>query len=176
MIVFLPHQFAASDTCLHTQHYDGCTSNYQRPPCHEIAPTQWLDALQGNCAKRPTAAELGLSPRHKALRNVKPQQCVLIVNRSVLKVVATDVWVDNLYFRVLESPGGIADTAVRASQGALLWMTNLTIQGSGDTVKDCTVCGLLASRQARIFADGVPLPVLTVHSRQHTIVSTSTRS
>ena len=113
--------------------------------------------IQGNCTTLPTAAQLGVPSQSPPLREVTPGQCVLVVDRAILKVEGGAAWVHRMYVRILASPGGTSETAVQANTGALLWMTRVTIQGPGDATEDCTVCGMSASSEASVFADGAIL-------------------
>lgn len=64
----------------------------------------------------------------------------------------SQVWLESIYVRFVKSPGTPAEKGVQISESSLVWMINVTLQGSGGGVDDCTVCGTSGSK---IFADGM---------------------
>jgi hypothetical protein len=109
--------------------------------------------LQGRCSTPPSAEQLGTSVLDPPLIALKPQQCLLIVNRMMMSATGGNVWLDNIYVRVVASPNTPDESTLGVTQSSLLWMTNVTVQETG-RYTGCEGCGFLATSEAKIFADG----------------------
>lgn len=100
----------------------------------------------GSCPKDvPDAIKKGLTP---ALDSLAPGQCVLLADTGVFHLASHvhNLWLDGLYIRLVSfsddasSAGSTQNDAPRAlavsSQGSMVFVTDVTIQGNGSTAKN----------------------------------------
>ena len=93
---------------------------------------------------------------HVPLRSVLPGQCLLLADHNLMDVPGS-LWLDGLYVR-LTSPRGVIYLSLISSMSGTetqLWMTGVTLQGNGDGVFDCWVCGMLVT--GSLHANGAVL-------------------
>lgn len=113
-----------------------------------------LTCTQGNCTTVPTLGSLGYDESSLLpLRTLKSGQCVMLSMHALFSVSGIPMWLDSVYLRMLPSPGSYLPPILSTSDTSL-WMTNVSLQGDGDGVKDCPVCGFIASDQSDVFAKG----------------------
>ena len=113
--------------------------------------------MQGNCDES-ALPDLDLPPSHAPLRPLKPGQCLLLANNNLFEVNGTKLWIDNLHIRLTVARDDQFShlVEVRGASGEL-WMTNMSIQGNGDGVRDCWACGLYAWEAGKTYVSGVLL-------------------
>lgn len=112
--------------------------------------------MQGNCTHADIKpSELLRLPDYKApLRGVRPQQCLIALNSGFLKAVGPSLWIDNIFFRLHKSTDEKRIAPFVDFSTADVWMTKVTMQGDGDGIPDCTICGFYSVFGA-IYAEGV---------------------
>lgn len=115
--------------------------------------------MQGNCN---ADAEFGGVPvKHAAMRELQPRQCLLIADHNVLEVWDSNLWLNNIYFRLTNPRSGTFDQIVLVTGPlAKVWMTDVTMQGNGDLVQDCIDCGVTVRAQGNMFVGGASLEPL----------------
>lgn len=124
--------------------------------------------VQGNCTDAPTPPEgVLLLPDYKApLRKMVPQQCLIALDKSFVKVVSQSLWLDSLYLRLHkledEDSRDYIGPLVRTDESDI-WMMNVTLQGDGDGIADCIICGLEA-RRGSMYAEGMCADRHTVYA------------
>ena len=111
--------------------------------------------MQGRCPTPPSEQKLGIRSVEVPLRDLKPMQCVIIVNSEFLKTGSSPMWVDNLYIRHVASSDRIIATSVQVTAGSPLWMTGITFQGTGDSEQECVACALSVLPGAKALCQGV---------------------
>ena len=130
--------------------------------------------MQGNCGDmHPNFTP---APGTAPLRSLLPGQCLLLADNTLLNVVGS-TWLHGLYVRltiletgefnslILGEPDPTAFTQ-NSVTGPRLWMTEVTLQGNGDGVRDCHACGLFF--WGLVFAQGaVIVPSHPRHACMH---------
>lgn len=119
--------------------------------------------LQGYCLDPPP--QLAISSTQSPLRPFVPGQCLLAVDQSLLVVNDSNLWLNSLYIRItaprnetffelvyVQGNGPISEGA-----SAAVFITNVTLQGNGDDVRDCLDCGITADLNAGVYAEGSAL-------------------
>lgn len=121
-----------------------------------------VKTIRGDCNEDPTV----WPPEGTAvLREFLPQQCMLLADVDLLKVVDSNLWVDQLYIRFKRSDRQPATVTALAKgqffhflevQGdnAQVWITSTTLQGDGTAETDCFFCGLAVWNNADVFVGG----------------------
>lgn len=120
--------------------------------------------LQGNCTDlpAPTHGSLGLLASSAPLRSLKPHQCVILSDNSPFQVSFADLWIENVYVRMVTPSSGALDPLLTAERSSV-WMTNVTLQGDGDKSTDCTLCGFSAFGSSKLYAEGVLILIPCCH-------------
>lgn len=73
----------------------------------------------------------------------------------MLHLISADIWIDNIYMRILQSPNGLSDVPFLIEEGTALLMTRATLQGSGTAAEKCSVCAMSVPRGATVVAEGM---------------------
>lgn len=97
-----------------------------------------------------------LDSSHASLRPLLPRQCLLLADWHLLEVYTSKLWLDGLYVR-LATPrctAGIGDALLEVWYGAEVWMTDITLQGNGDSVHDCLRGWLFVFGAGSVYAEG----------------------
>ena len=85
---------------------------------------------------------------------------------GLLNIKDSELWLDSLYIRLSapRSPQGFSELVYTRGESpidqppdAVLFMTNVTMQGNGDDVADCTHCALALDFNAAVYAGGALL-------------------
>ena len=99
--------------------------------------------MQGNCLAAAAPEFVPISDA-APLRPMLPGQCLVVADHDVIVMKNAKIWVDNLFVRLAHD----TDTAVGGLQSDVdnfmwlqgdtmqLFMTNVTLQGSGMGIKD----------------------------------------
>lgn len=120
--------------------------------------------VQGNCTEPvPRLLSLSLARDSSPLTDIKPGQCLILADWSVLEVTGTRVWLEGLYIRMVGSRQGslvpipellaLGTAAESSEEVAEVYMTDMTLQGDGPRGQRCEWCALHA-RWASLHADG----------------------
>lgn len=92
------------------------------------------------------------------MRDFLPSQCLLLVDTALLYVDKTrNLWLDNLYVRlkdVRDEEGMFGQIIGIGRSKVEVWMTNLTLQGNGDGIQDCSYCGIYIWWTAGGYCEG----------------------
>lgn len=112
--------------------------------------------IQGRCGQAGEPS-FNLNATHAPLRNLLPNQCVLLANERLLEVSGGNLWLDALYFRYPEAAeAGVSGTrfvdVYRSDTD--VFMTSVTFQGNGDGDEDCGVCAMSVFEGANVYAEG----------------------
>ena len=94
---------------------------------------------------------------HVPMRDFLPGQCLLLVDTALMYVDKNNLWLDGLYVRLkdVRDPEGIFGQIIGVGRSNLqVWMTNITLQGNGDGVQDCSYCGLYIWWSASGYCEG----------------------
>lgn len=118
--------------------------------------------MQGNCNTRPSVDRLGLTGS-APLIDWRPGQCVIVTD-MIFFDVQQNLWLDNLYirhrntFRTDILTGSIVHCD---SEDCLIWMTKVTLQGSGDAHEDPQAIHMFGGQ---LYADGAVSPYYSKNS------------
>jgi hypothetical protein len=109
--------------------------------------------LQGNCTDDVAAHHIAstLQLEGPNLLPLKQNQCLLVVGHDTLDLQASNLWLDNIYFRVRSNSTA---TLLSVRSAAQLWATNVTFQGHNSPS-----CQALQATDAKgVYASGVLFP------------------
>lgn len=110
-----------------------------------------LYVMQGNC--EAPAPDVELPTSHAPLRPFLPLQCLLLASDNLFQANGTRLWIDRLYIRLTTARHDLFTQLVEARAGRL-WMTEMTLQGNGDGVRDCWACGIYSWEGATVYVAG----------------------
>lgn len=81
----------------------------------------------------------------------------------------SDLWMDGLHLRLHKRSDEITFDAIEGMLSAAnshVWMSNTTMQGDGDGISDCVICGL-QSLQGSLHIEGAHAKPAERNSRLH---------
>ena len=122
--------------------------------------------MQGSCGNvpAPTEGELGLEASSAPLRPLLPGQCLLLVDTFFMRAYKKKepLWLDGLYVRWGAPRNATLKLRGIAVNQALVWMTNVTMQGNGERGSRTPFRFVLESSAAAwirsyLYAEGVPV-------------------
>jgi hypothetical protein len=89
------------------------------------------------------------------LRSLKQRQCALLANSFLFWTERQRLWLDRLYLRVTPYHTTTSRFQMRFIESDI-WMTNVTVQGSGDSTSACADCGVSAMNSSTYVEGDVP--------------------
>lgn len=106
--------------------------------------------LQGNC-NDPPPDELVKHITGTELLPLKPGQCLLTTDASLMNVEHGNMWLDGVYVRQKHTDS-YYQSLISVGRKGTLWMTSVTLQGDGSHVPNCEQCALDVASQ--LYAEG----------------------